>query len=209
MTTRQHQAAVRRDHIIETALRLFARQGFDRTATRQIAREAGITEGLIFHYLPSKEDLLGAVLESRYSYMQQLRQLLDQAADQPAAEVLTRLMTDWLATLRRETGISLVLFSEAQTNPKVGQTLHTFIHEAVERLATYLRSRSVAGDLRVDLPPETSARMVLWPCFLFFLTHHQLPDAQWELQVQAFTTELVAVWLHGAHHAEDQTSEED
>jgi AcrR family transcriptional regulator len=209
MTTRQQQAAQRRDQIIEAALRLFARQGFASTSTRQIAREAGITEGLIFHYFPSKEDLLSAVLESRYSYMQQLRQLLDHAADHPAAEVLTRLMTDWLATLRRETGISLVLFSEAQTNPRVGQTLDTFIDEAVGRLAAYLRNRIVAGELRADLPPETSARMVLWPCFLFFLTHHRLPDEQWEPQAQAFTHELMTVWLHGARRTAPETAPKD
>jgi AcrR family transcriptional regulator len=205
MTTRQQQAAQRRDQIIEAALRLFARQGFASTSTRQIAREARITEGLIFHYFPSKEDLLSAVLESRYSYMQQLRQLLDHAADHPAAEVLTRLMTDWLATLRRETGISLVLFSEAQTNP----TLDTFIDEAVGRLAAYLRNRIVAGELRADLPPETSARMVLWPCFLFFLTHHRLPDEQWEPQAQAFTHELMTVWLHGARRTAPETAPKD
>jgi AcrR family transcriptional regulator len=153
---------------------------------------------LIFHYFPSKEDLLGAVLESRYSYMQQLRQLLDQAADQAAADVLARLATEWLGTLRRETGMSLVLFSEAQTNPKVGQTLHTFIHEAVDRLAGYLHSRIEAGELRADLPLTTSARMFLWPCFLFFLTNHRLPDAEWESQATAFTAELLSVWLDGA-----------
>ncbi len=91
-----------------------------------------------------------------------------------------------------------MLFSEAQTNPHVGKTLETFIYEAVERLANYLRSRIAAGELRADLPVQTSARMLLWPCFLFFLTHHRLPDEQWQEQVHRFTRELVATWLQGA-----------
>src|SRR5262245_3168783 len=63
-TLRQQQAAARRAQIVETALRLFARQGFDGTSTRQIAQEAGIAEGLIFHYFPTKAQLLTAVLET-------------------------------------------------------------------------------------------------------------------------------------------------
>src|SRR6266545_2244206 len=61
-TLRQAQAALRRAQIVEAALGLFARQGFDGTSTKQIARSAGVAEGLIFHYFPTKAQLLTAVL---------------------------------------------------------------------------------------------------------------------------------------------------
>ena len=65
LTSRQRQAAARREQILKTALKLFAAQGFDATSTRQIAREVGIAEGLIFHYFPTKASLLAAILEDR------------------------------------------------------------------------------------------------------------------------------------------------
>lgn len=56
--TRKEQKEYRRQQILETALTLFVHQGFHGTKTSQISREAGISEGLLFHYFPTKESLL-------------------------------------------------------------------------------------------------------------------------------------------------------
>src|SRR5215212_9569840 len=98
-TVRQRQAAARREQILNTALKLFAAQGFDATSTRQIAKEAGIAEGLIFHYFPTKASLLTALLENRRSFRSELRAILDGAEDKPAPEVLREVASGWLATL--------------------------------------------------------------------------------------------------------------
>ena len=87
-TSRQKQALIRREQIIEAAITLFAQQGFDGTSTRQIAGSIGITEGLIFHYFPTKADLLNAVLESRHGIIGELRRFLDQAEQHTVSEVL-------------------------------------------------------------------------------------------------------------------------
>ncbi len=52
----------RREHILQAALALFSTQGFHRTTTRQIAQAAGVAEGTIFNYFPTKKDLLVAVM---------------------------------------------------------------------------------------------------------------------------------------------------
>ncbi len=89
-TSRQKQALIRKEQIIEAAITLFAQQGFDGTSTRQIAGSIGITEGLIFHYFPTKADLLNAVLETRHGFIGELRQFLDQAEQNPVGEVYQR-----------------------------------------------------------------------------------------------------------------------
>ena len=48
--------------ILETALRLFAKYGFDTTPTSQIAKEAGVSEGLIFRHFTNKDGLMDAIL---------------------------------------------------------------------------------------------------------------------------------------------------
>jgi AcrR family transcriptional regulator len=53
ITNDAKQATRRR--ILEAARRLFARDGFDRAATRDLAREAGIAAGTLFNYFPTKE----------------------------------------------------------------------------------------------------------------------------------------------------------
>jgi AcrR family transcriptional regulator len=63
----------KKEKIIETAVRLFADQGFDATTTLQIAREAGVTEPLIFYHFKSKDDLFTHILDIAFQqYFYQL-----------------------------------------------------------------------------------------------------------------------------------------
>ena len=52
-----------RARILGHALRLFAEHGYDRTTTKMIADEAGISQGLIYAHFASKEELLAAIFE--------------------------------------------------------------------------------------------------------------------------------------------------
>lgn len=56
--TRKEQKEFRRNQILQIALHLFIHQGYHGTKTSQISREARISEGLLFHYFPTKESLL-------------------------------------------------------------------------------------------------------------------------------------------------------
>lgn len=50
-----------RQRILDAALKLFAREGYDATPIKRIAQEAQIAQGLLYHYFESKEDLLRAI----------------------------------------------------------------------------------------------------------------------------------------------------
>lgn len=52
----------KQEKIIEAALQLFASEGFHATSTSRVAREAGVSEGLIFRHFGNKEGLLQAIL---------------------------------------------------------------------------------------------------------------------------------------------------
>lgn len=47
-----------KDQILEAALRLFTKQGFDATPTAQISKEANVSTGTLFHYFPNKNSIL-------------------------------------------------------------------------------------------------------------------------------------------------------
>src|SRR5947209_20465328 len=47
-----------RDHLLETALRLFRRKGFDRTTMRDVAEAASMSVGAAYYHFRSKEDLV-------------------------------------------------------------------------------------------------------------------------------------------------------
>lgn len=55
--------AARREQILEAAKRVFAQKGFRRATTREVAREAGVSEGTIYNYFQDKDALLLAILD--------------------------------------------------------------------------------------------------------------------------------------------------
>ena len=197
LTSRQRQAAARREQILKTALKLFAAQGFDATSTRQIAKEAGIAEGLIFHYFPTKASLLAAILDNRRSFRSELRAILEGAQGRPAPEVLREVASGWLATLRRDAEL-VVLFITAQTNPEVNEAMQQVIGEGTSQVSGYLKARIEAGELREDLPLQTAVMMFFSSLMIFFLTRRYLSETEWEKQSDAYTRELISVWLEGA-----------
>lgn len=196
-TLRQRQAAARREQILKIALKLFAAQGFDATSTRQIAEEAGIADGLIFHYFPRKLDLLTALLENRRSFRSELRAILEGAESKPAPEVLQEVASGWLATLRRDAEL-VVLFITAQTNPEVNEAMQEVIQEGTDQVCGYLKARIEAGELREGLPLQTAVTMFFSSLMIFFLTRRHLPETEWKKQSDAYARELISVWLEGA-----------
>ena len=83
-------ALARREEILAAAMRLFARQGYARTTTREIAQEAGISEGTIYRYFSSKQEILFAF--SVPAIITPLHELLDQMADADDLTVLRALI---------------------------------------------------------------------------------------------------------------------
>ena len=86
--------------ILDTALQLFAHQGYANTATRTIAREAEVSEGLIFRHFENKEGLLEAIVDQGIAdieaYTEQVlpfsdpRELIDRTIEFPLLMVQSK-----------------------------------------------------------------------------------------------------------------------
>jgi AcrR family transcriptional regulator len=89
-----------RSAILETAARLFREQGFTATGVATILREAGVNSGSLYHFFPSKEALLLAVLER---YTQLLYPVVLSPVEARTPDPIDRVFTllrqyrDWLA----------------------------------------------------------------------------------------------------------------
>ena len=60
----------KRHHILKTAAKIFAKEGYDRASVSQVAQACEISKANIYHYYSSKDDILFAILES---YLRDLR----------------------------------------------------------------------------------------------------------------------------------------
>lgn len=197
-TSRDEQAQRSQEHIIETALNLFAAHGYNGVSTRKIAKAAGVAEGLIFHYFPKKADLLLAVIETRHSFVGELRDLLKQAHGHSAQDVLPEIAQGWLKTLYHEQAITMVLLMTAQIDLQVSVGFQALIDEGTDLLEAYLETCVEAGELRGDLSLKDSALMFFSGLLVFFLRYKHLPLAEWDQKAESYVKNLISVWLNGA-----------
>ena len=189
-TSRSRQADARREELLRAALRLFAERGVDGTTIADIAAATGTAHGLVYHYFASKNDLLLAVLE-RFSFLAELRRLLDVSPDRPAIEVLTEIAVRFSTLIRERADLLRLVSRESQTNPVVAAALGDVMVEGTRLIATYLDARVAAGELR---PHDTSvpARGLFWAIVTMHLA--QAPD-------NGFEVGLVDVLVNGLRPA--------
>src|SRR5438105_1311581 len=95
---RRQQAEERREQILDAALRIFSEKGFAGASIRDISREVGVTEGLIYHYFENKEQLEQACWKER-SWHAHLERIVANSTGVPLRDVLRDLITDFLLTL--------------------------------------------------------------------------------------------------------------
>jgi AcrR family transcriptional regulator len=78
---------VKKQKLLKTAARLFSIQGFEGTTTFQIAREAGVTEPMIYYHFKGKDDLFTSIIKTAYlSYLSHF-EALEQSTDSPFGQI--------------------------------------------------------------------------------------------------------------------------
>jgi len=77
----------KKESILKTAARLFATQGFEATTTIQLAREAGVTEPLIYYHFKGKDDLFTRIIETTFSEYFSRIDALEKNPDSPFGQI--------------------------------------------------------------------------------------------------------------------------
>jgi len=106
----------RRRQIVDAAVELFLQKGFHKTTTRQIARAAGISIGLLYEYISAKEDILFLVCEAIHAEMQQaVTEALARA--EAGARTLEAVIREYFLVCHRMSDHILLIYQETQSLP--------------------------------------------------------------------------------------------
>src|SRR5581483_9481993 len=134
-------AAHRRKQILEVAMKLFARQGFQGTTTREIAEAAQVNEAIIFRHFPSKEDLYWSVIELKTQEEDQHESLLDRRERLGSdREVLIDLALELLERRAKDSTLSRLLMFTALENHHLSERFfRTYVMGYFEMLTEYVR----------------------------------------------------------------------
>lgn len=158
---RRDLAEWRRERILDAALDVFGSKGFDAATTRDLAAEAGVTSGLLYHYFANKEALLVAVIVER-GFTAELRQLLTGAGDRLASVVLPEVVTGFSRIMSKRAPL-IGLFVSGIANPMIKAGLDEMLEETQQLLGSYLATRVDAGELRPH-NPKTVVSMLFNAC---------------------------------------------
>ncbi len=92
-----------KEAILQTALALFAEQGYDRTPTSLIARQAGVSEGLIFRHYGNKAGLLEAIIREGLALVADSMRPYDEAGLDPSEAIARHIERSFRLVREHET----------------------------------------------------------------------------------------------------------
>lgn len=153
MTSRDVQAAERKEQILDVAERLFAEKGYHATSMRELNKAIGMAEALTYHYFPGgKLEILHAVLqEAQEGRMKRISAFLDDIfqADLPLKSVLMHLITGLTEHIETDQHYFQIWFREGNLlTAEHRETLENMTRQPFAALAAYLSAVSAKGQVR-------------------------------------------------------------
>jgi len=153
MAASKSPAVDKRRQILDAAVRVFARQGFHATRVSDIADEAGVAYGLVYHYFSSKEEVLNELFGERWSLLLAAIEEADKA-DAGPREKLGAVATFIFDSYRHDPELMKVIIVEVtRAANSFGQTHLAEIRRAYESIAKIVADGQEAGEFRADVEP--------------------------------------------------------
>lgn len=106
-----------RTRILKAALRLFARQGYDATTTKDLAAAAGVAEGTLFRHFVNKKAILVEVATK--GWVEILTDLLTELSEMGSYKAVAQVMRRRMLRMRESSDLMRVCFMEAQFHPEL------------------------------------------------------------------------------------------
>jgi TetR/AcrR family fatty acid metabolism transcriptional regulator len=139
----------RRRLILGAAVRVFARKGFHASRVGDIAEEAGVSHGLLYHYFSSKDELLETVFRETWGDLLDAIHAVERSAE-PAREQLRQVAAILLRSWRRDPDLVRVLVREIARSPELNRRVDE-VRSAFDAIERIVRNGQSAGELRRDL----------------------------------------------------------
>ena len=157
VTARRQAAADKRRTILDAAVRVFARQGFHSCRVSDIADEAGVAYGLVYHYFDSKDEVLDTLFLERWNIMVDVIRTID-GQDLPAREKLYSIVSFIVDSYRHEPDVMKVIIVEVtRAANSFGQTHLRAIDEAYGLIAGIVSRGQREGSFNPDVSPLFAA----------------------------------------------------
>jgi AcrR family transcriptional regulator len=157
--------------LIEAALSLFSRHGFQGTTTKEIAQAAGCSEATLFKHFASKDALYSAILESKVEMAETLGKAKQAAARKDDAGVFRAVGLAGLLQIEQDPDLMrLLLFSALEGHTLAPTFFETQVRSLHQFLGSYIEARIAEGAFR-PIHALVAARAFVGMVIHYLLVH--------------------------------------
>jgi AcrR family transcriptional regulator len=158
------QKETRRQQILDAALTCFSRDGFHNTTTADIVRESGVSQGTLYLYFATKDDIVVALADDRHQGEAFLNALAQSEPDPVQGLLLMlELYGKGLNDPRRiDLGrVGIQGWAEALRNPRIHASVVAGMVPVRSAIVGLIEKGQAGGQIRADLDAEALARILI------------------------------------------------
>ena len=147
--------------ILDAAVKVFAQKGYHRCRVSDIAREAGIAYGLVYHYFKSKEEVLHSIFQEKWALFAEIvRQL--HGEEKSAKEKLSEIISFLISIFKENPELMEVMILEVGRSSKLVENpdLETLL-KAIVGIEQIIVEGQNAGELKKDIDPLLASYILL------------------------------------------------
>ncbi len=156
-------AAERRQALVEAGMRVFSTGSYSGATTADLAREAGVSEPILYRHFASKRELYFACLDEAWlrlrRFFEEKLALQEQDGSMPEPGEMARRLQQTARVLPPNLWIQAL--TEAGEDPEIAQYLRQHMRDVHDFMADGIRRAQAAGAIAADRDPDAEAWIFL------------------------------------------------
>jgi AcrR family transcriptional regulator len=148
-----------RTKILQAALQLFAKRGYEGTTTKDLAKFAGVAEGTLFRHFNSKKAILIEVATA--GWVDILTDLLTELSEMGSYKAVSQVMRRRMLNMRKNSDLMRVCFIEAQYHPELRETIQSEVINKMTDVAEAFFETAMDKGIYRRMNPKIVAKVFL------------------------------------------------
>ncbi len=185
-----------RDKILKAAQKLFARNGYDGTTTKELAEKSGIAEGTLFRHFPNKKAILVEV--ATQGWIDLLTDLLTELSEIASYEAISQVMYKRMMRLGDNYDMMRVCFMEVQLHQDLRERIQSEVVEKMTDVAEAFFQTAMERGVYRKMNPRVIAQVFLGMFVVAGFSHETIaqPGAS-PAEVKEMAEGLADIFLNG------------
>lgn len=182
--------------ILQAALKLFARRGYDGTTTKDLAKTAKVAEGTLFRHFPNKKAILIEVTTN--GWIEILTDLLTELSEMANYKAIDRVMRRRMLNMHANADLLRVCFIEAQYHPELQERIQSEVIEKMTDVAEAFFETAMDKGIYRRMNPKVVAQVFLGMFAIAGFSQKTVMDPQASRQeMQEMAEGIADIFLNG------------